>query len=272
MSGKNEDILRFTSAYNAETERQKNTFGQKLRDARRRAGLSQKAVASALAAYHISVQPPAVNKWEHGISLPNPYQVFALCRLLDIEDGVRYFSGPLHPEETALNETGLKKVQDYRSDLAASGKYALEDPIPDTDEMMDARLYDLPVSAGTGMFLDGEEYETISVKKSTVPAGADFALRVRGDSMMPNYRDGQLVWVSACSHLRPGDIGIFIRNDSAYMKMYTEVLPDETGPEDFTDDDGVMHPKIVLESLNPAYDPIPVSFYDTLRIIGRVLN
>lgn len=270
--GKILSISKISNGYDAGSEREDNTFGKRLRDARRAKGLSQREIAEGLRKYNIIIQAPAVTKWETGHSLPNIYQVFALCRLLDIEDGIRFFSGSLHPEEHALNETGLKKVQAYREDLEASGLYSFKEPDYDAEEEVEVRHYYMPAAAGTGTFLDSDDYETITVKKSTVPPKADFALDVSGDSMMPNYKNGQMVWVEETNVLYEGEIGIFIVDDSAFIKMYTEEMPNDDEIENYTSSDGVVHPKIVLVSLNKKYNPIHVSPFQTLHVVGRVLS
>lgn len=68
----------------------------------------------------------------------------------------------------------------------------------------------LAASAGTGAFLDEGNFEMVSVPKNTIPAGAEFGIRVSGDSMMPTYCDGQIVWIQQCQTLNPGEVGIFI--------------------------------------------------------------
>ena len=52
----------------------------------------------------------------------------------------------------------------------------------------------MPVSAGTGKFLDNDSYEEVEVG-SEVPETADFGVRISGDSMMPRYLDKQIVWI-----------------------------------------------------------------------------
>lgn len=52
-------------------------------------------------------------------------------------------------------------------------------------------LFDLPVSAGTGQFLDSDRFSEIEVGDE-VAASADFGVRVAGDSMEPLYLDGQI--------------------------------------------------------------------------------
>ena len=52
----------------------------------------------------------------------------------------------------------------------------------------------LPVSAGTGQFLDSDRFSEIEVGDE-VTASADFGVRVAGDSMEPLYLDGQIIWI-----------------------------------------------------------------------------
>ena len=54
------------------------------------------------------------------------------------------------------------------------------------------RLYDMPVSAGAGNYLDSNEYEMIEVE-GTVPGSTDYAVRISGDSMMPRFVDKQII-------------------------------------------------------------------------------
>ncbi len=264
-------IIPMKQDYDVIEEAKRNTFGKKMGEARRAKHMSIRGLTKELEAYNIYLQSPAVNKWELGQTTPNPYQFFALCRLLDIEDGVRFFSGPLHPGEKSLNEEGLKKVEEYREDLEASGLYANDD-YEDADEKIEKKVFDLSTSAGTGTFLDSDDYHMESFEKSTVPDKADFALIINGDSMMPNYTDGQMVWVQETPELRSGEIGIFVLNGSGFMKKYTEINPGENELEDYTDSEGFVHPKVMLRSLNKKYDPINIGIEDELHIVGRVLT
>ena len=114
-------------------------------------------------------------------------------------------------------------------------------------------LYDLPASAGTGVFLDSDSYTLIDVDE-TVPENANLAVRISGDSMTPLYTDGQIVYVRQQPDLKPGEIGIFVLNGEAYCKKL------ET-------DGGIK-----LISLNPNYKPIKVKYSYELRVIGKVVG
>lgn len=253
--------------YNADEEKEKNTIGRQIEIAREELGLSRADLRYLVGTYGVNLHRDIVRRWEIGETTPTCYQLVALCYALNLENGFEYF-GSL-PRK--LNKEGRRKVAEYENDLVASGRYAPE-PFIHEIEYIDMPLSYLPVSAGTGEFLDEGNYEMISVPKSTVPAGAKFALRVKGDSMEPTYNDGQLVWVQETKELHPGDVGVFFYGDQGYMKSYNLREPDEELRDDFTDVDGVIHLQPVLISYNKKYDPIFVSPETRFEIVGRVLN
>ncbi len=59
----------------------------------------------------------------------------------------------------------------------------------------------MPVSAGTGQFLDNDSYEEVEVGPE-VPETADFGVRISGDSMMPRCLDKQIVWIQKTDDLK----------------------------------------------------------------------
>lgn len=81
-------------------------------------------------------------------------------------------------------------------------------------------LYNLPVSAGPGVYLDDNDAEEISIPDNEKTAMADFALRISGNSMEPKYHDGDIVLVAAATSVQIGELGIFILDGNGYFKMY----------------------------------------------------
>ena len=114
-------------------------------------------------------------------------------------------------------------------------------------------LYDLPVSAGTGQFLDSDRYELIEVDE-TVPLSATFAVRIEGDSMTPRYDDKQIIYVKQQQVLNHGECGIFLLNGDAYCKILSG------------------HNNIQLISLNKKYHPITIEESDEFRVLGKVVG
>lgn len=258
--------------YDAVREHDSNVIGSQIQAAREAHGLSLAAFSDLLAKHGLTVGRQAIGKWEMGNSVPNAYQLVAICHALDIEDGIAYFTKE-PKKESILNEVGWRKVAAYKADLIASGQYAPVQPVvSNVVKYVTKRISRLPVSAGTGEFLSDESFEEVRFPEAAVPDGADFGIKVSGDSMEPVYHDGQIVWVQRCETLNPGEVGIFEYDGSGYLKVYDEQEPDGSNREYFTTSESDVRMQPVLVSYNEKYQPILVSPHTFFRIAGRVLN
>ena len=179
-------------------------------------------------------------------------QFLALCDALEVDDIRGVFSGHGEGLLSGLDREGRRLVMDYAQLLRDSGRYAnrREEPA----YIRSLPLYSLAVSAGTGQFLDGEDYEMVEVG-AEVPDGANFGVRVAGDSMEPEFHDGQTVWVRQQRSLMTGEIGIFLYDGNAYLKQL--VAHEES---------------LALHSLNPKYTDIVISPELPLRVLGKVMS
>jgi len=225
---------------------------QKLAELRREKGLSQARVAAFLTARGVELTQRAVSKWERGGTQPNAEQFLLLCELYGVRDVLQTFRD-LPGRQSALNARGRERLAEYARLLEGSGEFSDAAPRALPRLARTIPLYELPVSAGTGQFVDSEDYELLDVDE-TVPLSATFAVRLRGDSMTPRYVDGQIVYVRRQQTLEPGECGIFLLNGDAYCKRL--------GGEDRTE----------LVSLNAGYPPIPVGEYDEFRVLGKVVG
>jgi len=254
--------------YNAAGEKELNIIGRRIAAARKRCGLTITDLSERLNDYGVKVSRGAVGKWETGDTVPNAYQLMAIANALGIEDRLSYFTGNHTP---LLDEAGIRKLEDYKADLIASGKYR---PVPAPAaaiHYLDMPVSSLAASAGTGTFLDDNAFDMIRFPEDKVPSGADFGVRISGDSMEPVYHDGQIVWVQKCDTLSVGQVGVFIYDGSGYLKRYGEQEPGEEDAEEFTDSCGAVRSQPVLESYNPEYEPRPVHPDMGFQIVGRVL-
>jgi len=144
-----------------------------------------------------------------------------------VADAAYYESAPVTPAAKILSPARLTEKQEAKRSI---------------------RLYDLPVSAGVGVFLEESDYEEI-----TIPASldADFTLRIRGNSMEPVYHEGDVLLVKQNAEVRPGELGIFALDGEAYFKKY--------GGDR-------------LISLNPDYKDILLKKYRDVSCIGAVVG
>ena len=260
--------------YNAEQERRENIIGQRIQEVRKAHGVSLEGLGYLLSQYGIDMKQTGIGRWESGTVIPNAYQLMALSHIFQIEDPKTFFAES-PTDADALNEEGLRKVREYKEDLIASGKYRPA-PAPAAGSTVlkfrEMPMSLLPVSAGPGAFLDENNFELRRFPADEIPDGAEFAIRISGDSMEPVYSSGQIIWVQLCKQLRPGEVGIFEYDGNGYVKMYDEQYPEETFLDEYTTSDGQVLPQPVLVSYNEAYAPRPVNPNTSFCIIGRVLK
>ncbi len=112
-------------------------------------------------------------------------------------------------------------------------------------------LYDMPVSAGTGVYLDESTAEQINIPDNEKTSSADFALRISGRSMEPKYHDGDVLLVENCDMPEVGELGIFVLDGSGYFKKF--------GGDR-------------LISLNPEFTDILLKNYENVVCCGRVIG
>ena len=254
--------------YNAAKEKEHNIIGARIAEARKKSGMTLTDLSACLEGLGVKASRGAASKWETGETVPNAYQLVAVFNALGMGDRLSYFMENYVPP---LNDAGLRKVEEYKADLIASGKYRPAPRIASVIRYIDMPVSNLAVSAGPGAFLDEGNFEMISFPEDKVPDGADFGIRVSGDSMEPVYHDGQIVWVQECEQIGIGQVGVFVYDNEGFLKIYSEQEPDEEIAEEFTDSYGVVHPQPVLESYNPKYAPKVLQPSAVFQIVGRVL-
>lgn len=88
------------------------------------------------------------------------------------------------------------------------------------DRLISIRFYErAAVSAGTGLYDDNNEYPTVKrVPDSAMTRSADFCCYVSGDSMEPEFYDGDLICVKKQPSVEVGEIGIFAINSELFVK------------------------------------------------------
>ena len=142
----------------------KKDFGSIIANKRKDRKLSQPQLAALLCERGLDVKAHSISKWEKNVNLPNVLQFFALCEILEISDINRTFQiGTDEKLFSKLNDEGQAKVLDYMNLLMKSGEYIREEPIIYQFPRRTLSLYDLPVSAGTGQFLDSDRFSEIEV-------------------------------------------------------------------------------------------------------------
>lgn len=189
--------------------------------------------------------------------------VLAIARAFDCPIG-RLLDGDGHLSDS-LDEDERRVIGKYRR-LDANGRELVEtvmdkhlsqhgaEEVAESAEeirMVSLPLYMLPVSAGMGVQLDDYYCENIEVRATKASLGADYALRVYGNSMEPKFTEGDILLVRRQDRVDIGDLGIFIADGEGYFKRYIGEY---------------------LRSFNPAYDDIYIDNFAEFRCCGKVIG
>ena len=107
------------------------------------------------------------------------------------------------------------------------------------------------VSAGMGEWLADEEWDRITILDTPQARKATFALTIEGDSMMPDFEDGDIVLVKQQDAVDIGQICIYTVDGKGYIKKF--------GGDR-------------LISLNDDYDDIIFKDYQNIHCQGLVIG
>lgn len=213
-------------------------FGQRLKNLRLERGFTQQELSNA-----VGVSTVAVRSWEQNAKKPNMDALVALGRTLNtsidtlldfhLGGGVQNHVFILSPEEKAfigryreLDPFGRKMVSTVcaleRERIEAAAPVKLPTKIlhlPMAESERYIPRYTTPSAAGSSVPLDGTDFEMILVDNS-IPAEADYAVNIQGNSMYPYIQNGDMVYVKKDVELSVGDVGIFCVDGSMYCKQY----------------------------------------------------
>ena len=199
-------------------------FSDRLRQARKRKKLSQAELSRQL-----GVTQQAVGKWETGRSTPDPVTVARLAELLDTTTDVLLglqqpdFAPPVG-QRTPYNESPIPVVGTVR---AGYGALAFEEDY-------------------------GTEYACVKDPDNY------FYLVVKGDSMEPRIREGDLALVHRQPTLESGELGVLVYGEGeGTLKKFVR-----------------RGNAIILQPFNPAYQPQVILGEDLerLHVVGKVVE
>lgn len=81
------------------------------------------------------------------------------------------------------------------------------------------RCHRMKASAGAGFDLENDdEWREVRIYDCQEAHDADFAVEVDGDSMEPDYHDGEIVFVKLVDEVPVGSVGLFIHDGKGYIK------------------------------------------------------
>ena len=236
------------------------SMGSRILEARTRKGLTQESLAE-----KIGVTKGAIANYENSVSFPKVDILFKLFDALDVDANFLYQDYATFADNSQLGEEELAILSDYRS-ISESGRRLIgvvlneelrraHEDVGHNPGPVSMVVYNFPAAAGIPLYVEDDSYERIEFSSSKVPKGADFGIRVSGDSMEPTIEAGAIVFVRKTAELRPGEIGIFMLDDEAVCKRFS------------ADNNGFL-----LVSDNEAYEDVAVKGHQRFAIIGKVLG
>lgn len=257
-------------------------IGSVLRESRLNAKMSVGQVSKILMEQGYKASQKTVYSWENGNSRPDIEILMKLCDIYDIKDILRTFGYDGYKEDGSLqlNMREVELVEKYRfiSTYSPEGSSVVEmvldrensiaeklkrqkehieklkkDTLQNNRSIPNTRLinyYFRLASAGTGQIVfDMPPTEKIEIPAIPEYRKVDYAIGVNGNSMQPEYNDGDILLIEMTEEIEPGEIGIFIVNGESFVKK----LGDKE-----------------LISLNPDYGNI--SLTEDSKCRGRVVG
>lgn len=237
----------------------KKYIGNQIKTFRKSAGFTQDELAKRL-----NTTKQTISRYEKGDRKANQDMLFELCDIfgVSIDDFFPSQNETLQSPTTSpiqtiydqLHQPRQAKVLTYaeRQLKEQNEEETKENEVSEFIQLYSYDYYDHPASAGTGQYLNDVRVEQIELP---VDIEADFVIPIKGDSMEPDYHDGDLVFIQTSVDLNNGVIGVFNYNGDAYIKQL--VIDKE---------------QAYLHSLNPAYKDMPITPETDFRIIGEVVD
>ena len=246
-------------------------FGEKLQALRKARGWSQEELAR-----QINVSRQALSKWESGAAVPDTENVVALSRLFGVTTdyllGRPTATPPTDPVDALISskdfdeieEILLKKYLELPHDARMAVVQFMHEVTEEAEKrkaqaaeqgrkpalFVFKRCSEHRVSAGIGYDLnDPDAWRDITVVDTPEAHQADFMVQIEGNSMEPEYHDGDYVYVEINPDVSIGKVGIFQDIDKGYIKM---------------------RGKDRLISMNPDYDDIPLT--EGMKCVGMVIG
>ena len=233
-----------------------NILGKTIKEIRKKRGLTQKQLSELT-----GLKQNTISNHENGNRSIDEVDILVYSSALGVSpkelfDSYKESSDNITEIYNQLNSDRQTKVYDFATEQLNeqnNNVVNISDYIEEESDWYEVKFYG-SVSAGTGLYLDDEQVETISFGADMIPTGTDFCLKVNGDSMDPMFHDGDYVFIKRETDFRNGSIGVVIVNGDAYLKKIY-ITPDS----------------IKLVSLNKKYKDITVTQDDTLKYVGTVV-
>ena len=168
------------------------TIGEKILVELNKQGKSQKSLAK-----YVGVSDTAIGKWKNKPQDIKFENVVKASEFLNVSlNYLAYGKEPSIPREYQKLISAYKSLSPDNQKMALGLLETMYDiQCRNNIECITIKHSIYKVSAGKGYSLDDEDWEEINVVRTSESEQADFAVTVDGDSMLPDYKDGDIVLV-----------------------------------------------------------------------------
>jgi bacteriophage CI repressor helix-turn-helix domain len=229
--------------------------------------LEKKGLKQADLCEAIGISSSTMTNWKNRGTDPPAKYIISICEFLNITPYL-LLTNKENSSQNEISDDELELIDIYKglsdiskakvkeraivlAELEAPAELIAEEE-PEEQETIFIEFSTLRVSAGAGEPLIDDSYpDFIEVKKSDLTESANFAVKISGKSMMPHFKDGDVVLVRSQPDVNIGEIGIFIIDGNGYVK--------ERGEE-------------CLISINPEYDDVYFEEGQDIRCKGLVIG
>lgn len=250
-------------------------IGERIKTLRRRHGYTLEELGQLC-----GVGKSTVRKWENGlISDIRQSNLAKLANALgstpealmgwdEDEEKTRLLAEEVRFIEKIQNQYGKQAVELLQAfaELNAGGKSRAVEAVIELSEiqrfqkspavpMRSIPVFHSPAAAGTPLYAESE-YDYVDFPVTEIPEGADFGVRISGESMQPTIENGSIVFVEKTLDLQSGEIGVFMLGDSAVCKRLRLNAQGRV---------------VALQSDNPDYPSITGYDLEGFRVVGKVL-
>ena len=210
----------------------------------------------------VGVGKSTVRKWENGmIENMGRDKIVALSKALDISPlDILGIDKPQESTTKQILDSVFSKLDEPRQDkVVAYAKSELDEQnkvveMAGYQTEKEYPYYDDAVSAGTGQYIGTSQRETITLP---VEFDADYVVPVYGDSMEPEYHDGDYIFVESTVNVSDGEVGVFEYYGATYVKQL--ILEDD-------------HAYLHSFNQNGDYEDMKVDADSDFRVLGRVIG
>ena len=198
-----------------------DTFANRLSIAMKKNNMNQIELSEKTKLFPKQISQSLINKYLKGKALARQNNIYILCKILNVDEAwIMGFDVPMErtPDELRGQSTKIDKL----------GNIVVEIPLLGT------------VKAGYDYLAQENWIGTVEIDKKLAESGDFFALKVKGDSMVPAFFEDDIVIIRKQSDCENNQFAVVIVNgDEGTLKKVKKT------------DEG-----IVLQPINPAYGPV----------------